>query len=68
MFEKTVLKKELEQKANGLSREIDTRFNEEMIRFKFRADEMMSHMVNENKFKEALGRTVNRKDYELLYD
>ena len=46
---------------------MDYKFNEEMVKFKFRADEMMSHMVSEDKFKDALDKTVKLKDYEMMY-
>lgn len=46
---------------------MDYKFNEELVKFKFRADEMMSHMVAEDKFKEAMEKTVKMKDYEKMY-
>jgi hypothetical protein len=41
---------------------------EELVRFKYKADEHMANMVSEEKFRQSMSLTVNYKDYGLLQD
>lgn len=51
-----------------IGRELEHKMNEEFIKFKFKADEHMANMVSEDKFKQALQKTVNLKDHQILND
>jgi hypothetical protein len=52
-------KSEMSSKFKLLGREMEHKLNEEFVKFKFKSDEHMANMVSEEKFKIALGKTVN---------
>lgn len=58
----------MNSKFKLMGREMEHKLSDEFIKFKFKADEHMANMVSEEKFKTALGKTVNLKDFYSLND